>query len=372
MFLLNELLVASPLLIYVGFRLRKLIARRFLKNAFTVFFLLLVLAYPLAEDLSHRSANGWALNLSMAGYYALPLLLYLVLIIIPCDIIIGLLRLLKVISRETVRSSCFRLTRLCLMLAVPAMIVAAGILNYHHLRIQEYSIEVPRKSSEIKQLRIVFAADFHLGQLTGDHFMESFVAKVNALNPDIVLIGGDVLEDYRQDEETDRFAALFRKVQSKFGLYGVPGNHEGYRGITADFFLKAGIRLLQDEVEKIDGAFYLAGRNDRRSRSKKSVAELLRNTPDDRPVILLDHRPVDFDQVSNSHVDIQFSGHTHHGQLFPLNFITQRRYELSWGYKKKRQTHFFVTSGVQIWGPPVRTAGASEILVVDVSFHDPG
>jgi predicted MPP superfamily phosphohydrolase len=136
------------------------------------------------------------------------------------------------------------------------------------------------------------------------------------------------------------------------------------------FFDQAGIHLLQDTVEKIDNAFYLVGRNDGRSKSRKSINELLRDCDRSLPVIVLDHRPTDLDNVSHSGADILLSGHTHNGQLFPLNFIAKGRYELSWGYKLKNRTHVFVTSGIQVWGPPVRTAGVSEILIVNVSLCD--
>lgn len=86
------------------------------------------------------------------------------------------------------------------------------------------------------------------------------------------------------------------------------------------------------------------------------------------PVIVLEHRPTDLDNISRSSADMLLSGHTHNGQLFPVNFIAKGRYELSWGYKLKNGTHVFVTSGIQVWGPPFRTAGASEILVVNVYF----
>jgi uncharacterized protein len=82
----------------------------------------------------------------------------------------------------------------------------------------------------------------------------------------------------------------------------------------------------------------------------------------------LDHRPNKLDEVSRTAVDVQFSGHTHNGQLFPFNLITRRIYELSWGHKKIRNTHFFVTSGLRLWGPPVKTAGKSEIMLVDIQF----
>ena len=99
-----------------------------------------------------------------------------------------------------------------------------------------------------------------------------------------------------------------------------------------------------------------------------SVDELLAGGPKDLPVILLAHRPVELDQAERAGVDIQLSGHTHHGQVFPVNWITSHEYELSWGYLKKGPTHVFVTSGVQLWGPPVRTVGASEILAVRVTL----
>jgi predicted MPP superfamily phosphohydrolase len=123
-------------------------------------------------------------------------------------------------------------------------------------------------------------------------------------------------------------------------------------------------------VERIDKAFYLVGRNDVRSGGRKSINELLRDCDGSLPVIVLEHRPTDLDNVSQSGADILLSGHTHNGQLFPVNFIVKRRYELIWGYKLKNRTHIFVTSGTQVWGPPVRTAGASEIVIVNVSFRD--
>jgi predicted MPP superfamily phosphohydrolase len=89
---------------------------------------------------------------------------------------------------------------------------------------------------------------------------------------------------------------------------------------------------------------------------RKTVAELLAETPRDLPVILADHRPTELPAAAEAGVDVQFSGHTHDGQLFPVNLITARRYELSWGYEKKGPTHVFVSCGVQLWGPRVRTA----------------
>jgi uncharacterized protein len=368
MFLMSELIALSPLAVYTYIRVLRLFSKSIARILFSAGFVLILAGYPIAETLSHRGAAGWTKGVMIAGYDALPLLLYLILTVVLCDLAIGAARLLKILSRETVRSPRFRRARLAAALIVPVLVVAAGIANYRHLRIREFTVEVPRRSSSLSELTIAFASDFHLGVITEDAFMEKFVATVNAAAPDIVLIGGDVLEGHGRDGDTGKFEAPFRRLRSKYGVYAVPGNHEGHGGGGTDFFERAGIRLLEDTVVKIDDAFYLAGRNDARSRNRKPVAELLRDASGDLPVIILDHRPTDLGNAARAGADIQLSGHTHHGQLFPINWITNREYELSWGYLKKNRTHIFVTSGVQLWGPPVRTAGFSEILLLRVLF----
>jgi predicted MPP superfamily phosphohydrolase len=365
-FLMNEFLMAAPLILYVGYRLRKLFARRLFKNLSTAAYVLLLAGYPLSEYLSHGAGGPSTRFLMLAGGYALPVLLYLVLFVVAADLILGLLWLVRVVSKATILSPKFRRARLAVYLLVPAAIVGWGIYNFNHLRVKDYSIEVPRKSASIGRLKVVYAADFHLGERTAARFMERFVDLVNAQRPDVILIGGDVFEGDRRNEVTEERETQFLRLRATYGVFGVPGNHEGYGGNRNDFFAKAGVRLLQDEVVRVDEAFTLAGRKDEHARTRKSIAELLNGTPDDLPVILLDHKPTDLDNASRSIADIQLSGHTHHGQLFPANLVTQHRYELDWGHKKKRNTHIFVTSGVQLWGPPVRTVGSSEILVIDV------
>jgi predicted MPP superfamily phosphohydrolase len=147
------------------------------------------------------------------------------------------------------------------------------------------------------------------------------------------------------------------------------GNHELHGGINSlNFFKNSAVKVLQDNFIQVDKSFYLVGRNDYRDTKRKTMEELLNGLPNDLPMIMLDHRPYDFDNVSKAHVDVQVSGHTHNGQLFPLNYITSNIYDLSWGHKKINNTHFFVTSGLQAWGPAVKTAGTSEIMVIDIDF----
>jgi hypothetical protein len=147
----------------------------------------------------------------------------------------------------------------------------------------------------------------------------------------------------------------------------VLGNHDRIRNFKDNFFTRAGIILLRDSVVTAGNSFTLIGRKDSRG-NMKSIAELTVAAPDDLPVIVIDHRPTDIDQISRSSTDISFSGHTHNGQLFPINFYMRSLYELSHGHLRKGNTNFFVSSGIRLWGPPVRTTGKSEIVVVEVIF----
>jgi predicted MPP superfamily phosphohydrolase len=231
-------------------------------------------------------------------------------------------------------------------------------------------VDVPRRSSAVREVKVVFAADLHLSSLTPQGWLAGFVDKINAQEPDIVLIGGDILEGHRDAEATDVIETQFRRITSRLGVFAVPGNHEGYARTRPEFFAGSGIRLLQDGVERIDDAFTLIGRKDGRSRNRKSVEELLIDAPGDLPVIVLEHRPVDMERVARTRVDLHLSGHTHDGQLFPVNLLTRLQYGLSWGHRKRGNTHFIVTSGAWLWGPPVRTVGASEILVIPLRLQD--
>ena len=167
-------------------------------------------------------------------------------------------------------------------------------------------------------------ADLHFRDLTSDRFLEELTAKVNAQKPDLILLGGDLLEGDRRSEDTGRYERAFRAMTSTYGIYGAPGNHERFSRVGTNAFLeRAGIRLLQDEAVPIDDALILAGRKDARSRNRKPVAEVLSSARRDLPVVLIAHRPTGFDEARLAGVDIQLSGHTHHGQLFPVNFVTQ-------------------------------------------------
>jgi predicted MPP superfamily phosphohydrolase len=273
---------------------------------------------------------------------------------------------MKLISVEKRKQFSYRYRTFLLMILISVFVVIAGVINLNTIRVSKYTIEVNAGKSEIEKLRIAFVADFHIDYKTRMAYVEQFVNKTNALKPDLVLYGGDIVEGNRKNRAVEE---ALKKIEARFGIYGVLGNHEFYRNQDdGRFFRRADIKLLNDTVINIKNLFYLGGRIDQQSKLRKPAGEVLSGVLDDLPVILMDHRPTELQQLSKSKVDVQFSGHTHNGQLFPINYIIKGMYELSWGYKKIRDTHFFVTSGLRLWGPPVKTTGKSEIMLVDITF----
>ena len=225
------------------------------------------------------------------------------------------------------------------------------------------------RSAQIDQLVIALAADFHISDVTDPRRITKIIGKINSTHPDIILLPGDLLEGDRQGVDVSRYAAMFRQLRAKYGVYASTGNHEYHRGIDyRSFFELAGIELLEDRYVIVDRSFCLAGRSDSPDEIHQPLDQVLQGTPPDLPLILMDHDPSNFAETLRHPVDIQLSGHTHHGQLFPLQLIARMKYDLSWGTRHSGRTNFFVTSGVQTWGYPVRTVGDSEIMLIRVTF----
>lgn len=370
MYLIAELILFSPLIVYAGVRVCRLILKPSHKRIFILLYVLLFLGYPVAELFSHRDIYAWARIPIIVSYCCLPYLLYFTLLVVIADFVIGLAKIVKPLQKDRISSAKFqKYQKICYFIILPALIVSAGAINNNLLRIKEYSIRLPQKSSTLKELKIVYASDFHLSQMTDAHLVERFVVKVNSLYPDIILFGGDILEGHGNGN-LELFGNQFRLLRAKYGVYAAPGNHESHSGTKDDFFANSGIKLLEDESENVDGAFYLIGRKDGHNAKTKSIEDIFKTAADDLPIILLDHSPTDIKNVSKSRVDLQLSGHTHNGQLFPVNLLVMPfEYELPWGMRIINNTHFIVSSGIQAWGPPVKTAGDSEILFINVTFY---
>lgn len=348
----------------------QLFIRKENRIAYTAVYLLLFTVFPASRLLNGDDAPAAGRLLSVISDYMVPFFLYLFLFTLLYDLLQLINIPLKAVPREKIRSRSFRNAVFAAIVFCSALVLTAGIINFNVIRTTEYGIEVAGKQSGKDHLTIAFVSDFHLHREVNTRFVEKFIRKINSIRPDILLYGGDIIDGGRADEKIREFERLLSGAEARYGSYGVLGNHERYtRNEDGVFFRDSGIALLTDSAVVIDSSFVVAGRHGSGTQDRKSVGELMRDIPDSLTVILLDHRPTSFDEISTAGADVAFSGHTHHGQLFPINFITRKIYELSYGYLKKGDTHFFVSSGIRLWGPPVRTTGKSEILLVDVTFR---
>ena len=157
----------------------------------------------------------------------------------------------------------------------------------------------------------------------------------------------------------------------------VSGNHEYIANRTRHnavddafaYMASHGVHPLQDSVVLVGNSFYVAGRKDRSCGTRKAIPELLNGIDRRFPIIMIDHQPFHLDTIAQEKIDLHLSGHTHHGQMWPLNYITRKIYEQDWGFLQKHQSKFYISCGVGTWGPPIRTAGYSEVVVMDLIFN---
>ena len=355
--------------IYLFFRISRLFISKGYKLYYSLIYLLIFFIYPAGDLISWKTAGSIKYILAVITNYLLPFYLYLFLSLLAFEIFLLLNRIFKIVPVEKLKRPWMRTICLSSILFLSLATLTAGVINFNTIRTSEYRIKIPARSSAITHLRIAFAADFHLKDNTDIHFVERFAEKVKIIHPDLMVFGGDIVEGNRENAKMLPYETILSTISARYGVYAVLGNHEFYAGrYKGTFFNKAGMKLLCDTIVEIGGLFNLAGRLDSHFNEREAVNDLIKGENESLPLILIDHSPTEISQVSKTDVDIQLSGHTHNGQLFPINLITRCIYDLSWGYMKRGNTNFFVTSGIRLWGPPVRTAGKSEIMVIDVDF----
>ncbi len=242
-----------------------------------------------------------------------------------------------------------------------------GYFNYKHPRVEYIDVSL-EKEFEGNPMRIVAVSDVHLGYGTGLSTLKNYVKLINDQHPDLILITGDLIDNSLKPLLHEPFDEVLSTLHAPMGIYMVPGNHEYISGMEAcdEFLKRTPIRLLRDSVVTLSNGIQLVGRDDRTNRRRKSLVELLRQTDKRRPIVVLDHQPYRLAQVDSLGVDMQLSGHTHHGQVWPLSLLTDYLYEQSHGYRKWKHTHIWVSSGLSLWGPPFRIGTNSDMAVIEL------
>lgn len=256
-----------------------------------------------------------------------------------------------------------------------SVIVIAGHINALWINVREIPLTISKPVSGGKEVKVLMASDLHLGALIGERREKRLLEIVQEQKPDLVLLCGDLVDGEIAPVLRKNLGRHIQEIQTPLGVYAISGNHEYIGGIdkTLPYLQSINIRVLLDEVVTLPNGIQLVGRNDYSGRGfsgngRKELKELMADVDRTKPVIVMNHQPYHLEEASNEQVDLHLSGHTHHGQLWPVNFVTKAIFELSWGYLKKENTHFYVSSGFGSWGPSVRVGNRPEVVIFQVKF----
>jgi hypothetical protein len=258
------------------------------------------------------------------------------------------------------------------ILVAIASLLLMGNINAKNVKVNNLTLNIAKKST-LSHLKIALVSDVHFGAMIGVKDVQKMLNLIEQQNPDILLLAGDFIDEGVTEKKLNEIIPLFQQFEPKYGKIAVLGNHEYINDIekSKQIYEQLGITLLIDSVLSIPNAFSIIGRDDksgdfRKQSQRKPLEELLNEANPDLPLILLDHQPMQLQETARYPIDLQLSGHTHHGQMFPLNRLTSAIFEKSWGYLKINDTHFYISSGFGTWGPPIRLGSRAEIVMLEM------
>jgi uncharacterized protein len=349
-----------------------------IKIFYVTFFLIISLSYIAARIFERFLPVVLNDILIWIGSFWLGAILYFVLIIILLDIT----RLINNSFPFYPAFATFDYAKTKEIIAIFSILIVIVLLLYGYINAgnpvtNKIDISINKNVVEINELNIAMVSDIHLGNIVGKERLDNIVKKINELNPDIVLLPGDIVDEDIAPVMKNDLGKSLENIKSKYGTFATTGNHEYIGGVepAVNYLSEHNITFLRDSVIKIANSFYLAGREDRdisrfTNKKRKPLKELLKDIDMTLPIVLMDHQPFALEDAVINGVDVQVSGHTHNGQLFPINFITKLIYEISSGYLKKEKTHFYVSNGVGTWGPPIRIGNQPEIVNIILKFKE--
>jgi predicted MPP superfamily phosphohydrolase len=273
---------------------------------------------------------------------------------------------------QTITPAIFHQIRVISGYSLLIIALSIGYYRFSHPVVIEKEITINKSGGKYSSLKVVAFSDLHLGAGIGKKKLQKYVQLINSQKPDLILIAGDMIDNSVFLLHKERMYEEINQLEAPLGIYSCLGNHEYISGISRslEFFNKTKIQLLIDSVVSIDDSFQIIGRDDQSSNNRLSLNQLMEKADPQKALFLLDHQPYHLEEAEKNGIDFQLSGHTHNGQLFPLNYIVDKLYELGHGYLKKNNTHLIVTSGLGLWGPPYRIGTQSELIVLSIRFKD--
>ena len=357
------------------------------KVPFAVVYLFMALS-PVIAFLLPKSAV--AIVIRRISTYWIGIMLYSLLYVVLFD-------LLRLIAKHTKLKNTLLFSRGS-VISIGSVVVACavatclyGIFNARNIKVNEYSVTVNKSCGSDKHLKAVLVADLHMGYAIGVDHITNMVEKINQQDADIVIIAGDIFDNsYDGMDDPEGIKAQLKSIKSKYGVYAVYGNHDIdekiLMGFTFDwggkqlhnekmtnFMKECNIKLINDESVLINDEFYLVGRRDTdkpgtEDDTRAEISELTKDLDKTKPIFVLSHEPDELQKTADAGADIDFSGHTHDGQLFPGNLTIGLFWENPCGMIKKDNMYSIVTSGVGVYGTFMRVGTDAEICSVDIDF----
>lgn len=357
------------------------------KVPFAVVYLFMALS-PVIAFLLPKSAV--AIVIRRISTYWIGIMLYSLLYVVLFD-------LLRLIAKHTKLKNTLLFSRGS-VISIGSVVVACavatclyGIFNARNIKVNEYSVTVNKSCGSDKHLKAVLVADLHMGYAIGVDHITNMVKKINQQNADIVIIAGDIFDNsYDGMDDPEGIKAQLKSIKSKYGVYAVYGNHDIdekiLMGFTFDwggkqlhsekmtnFIKECDIKLINDESVLINDEFYLVGRRDTdkpgtEDGTRAEISELTKDLDKTKPIFVLSHEPDELQKTADAGADIDFSGHTHDGQLFPGNLTIGLFWENPCGMIKKDNMYSIVTSGVGVYGTFMRVGTDAEICSVYIDF----
>lgn len=357
------------------------------KVPFAVVYLFMALS-PVIAFLLPKSAV--AIVIRRISTYWIGMMLYSLLYVVLFD-------LLRLIAKHTKLKNTLLFSRGS-VISIGSVVVACavatclyGIFNARNIKVNEYSVTVNKSCGSDKHLKAVLVADLHMGYAIGVDHITNMVEKINQQDADIVIIAGDIFDNsYDGMDDPEGIKAQLKSIKSKYGVYAVYGNHDIdekiLMGFTFDwggkqlhsekmtnFMKECNIKLINDESVLINDEFYLVGRRDTdkpgtEDGTRAEISELTKDLDKTKPIFVLSHEPDELQKTADAGADIDFSGHTHDGQLFPGNLTIGLFWENPCGMIKKDNMYSIVTSGVGVYGTFMRVGTDAEICSVDIDF----
>lgn len=256
-----------------------------------------------------------------------------------------------------------------IFLGLAFLVSLYGVWNALHPVVKNVTVHIPGVPDEWRGKTIVQLSDVHLGHVYQAGFLKDVVEKVNALHPKIVVITGDLFDG--MDGHLESLVQPLDSIKTEKGVFFVSGNHETYLGVEKSLAIlqNTHVILMNDEVLDVDG-LKLIGINYPRRGENKNVVSVLRSLKDqffEKPNVLLYHAPENIEAIKQSGVNLLLSGHTHKGQQFPFQFVTELVHKgYNYGLYSLGDFTLYTTSGVGTWGPTMRIGTQSEIVAITI------